>query len=354
MSTDKKVIAIIAQGQFGYHTDYYYWTRYLLPDYNVLYFHFNENKESCYLPGVTLYQLKKSSHKSLDVARMFLRYFRVSMQGHIDVTFIEYFRYCSLYRILFWKRFIVDNRSGYIEQNEIVRKCRNKMLSFEVSLFSFSTIVSESLRNELKINKAKCMVVPLGAEDFNFKHRYDEINILYVGVLDKRKIPETILGLSTFLNKHPVHLHFDIIGFGTSEETNKLMQTIHETELENIVTFHGPRWHKDMLKYLERASIGIVYIPRTPAYDNQPPTKLFEFIVNGIPVLATSTKEIARYVNQTNGVLIEDNPDSFARGLERLLSLLPDMNHESIKGSLKDHVWENIVRNILLKVIEKT
>jgi hypothetical protein len=356
VTAEKKVIAIIAQGQFGYHTDYFNWTKYLLPDFDILYFDFYNNKENCYLPGVKIIRLKKTGYNLLDIVRILFKYFQGSLRERIDVSFIEYFKYCSLFRILWWKRLVVDNRSGYIEQDEKIRRRRNKMLAFEVSLFPFSTIVSESLRNELKLDPEKSIVMPLGAVDYKFHSRNSDLNLLYVGVLDKRRIYDTISGLSIFMKKNPTKLQYNIIniiGYGSDDEIKKLIKTIQEEGLEKTVAFHGPLWHNDLLKYLENTTLGIVYVPKIPAYDNQPPTKLFEFLLNGIPVLATSTHEMTSYIGTENGVLIEDNPSSFAEGLENLIARLPYLKPESIKESVKDNTWECIVRNRLVNIIHK-
>jgi glycosyltransferase involved in cell wall biosynthesis len=106
-----------------------------------------------------------------------------------------------------------------------------------------------------------------------------------------------------------------------------------------------------LIQYLGKTTIGIVYIPKTPAYNCQPPTKLFEFIVNGIPVLATSTREIARFVNDANGVLIDDNAQSFADGLDQLIFQLPGISSEKIKESARHYLWENLIKTRLLKII---
>ena len=193
--------------------------------------------------------------------------------------------------------------------------------------------------------------MPLGGMDFGITRSDGGLELLYVGTLDSRRIDDTVLGLSVFLKTGNCKIHYNIIGFGSPEAENKLIRTIHETGLEEIVTFHGPIKHTDLKPFFARTSIGIVYVPKIAAYENQPPTKLFEFIINGIPVIATSTKEITRFVNDDNGVLIEDNSEAFSKGLTCLIPQLNQMKADVIRESLKDYDWESLVKEKLFDII---
>jgi glycosyltransferase involved in cell wall biosynthesis len=347
----KAKILIVAKNQFGYLTDYFYWSKYLLPEFEVYFLHYCENKEIITLDGVKVIQLRRTGKKYLDIPRLLFRYMQISSREKINLTFIEYFKYCSVFRIFFWKRMIVDIRSGYIGLDESKRVRNNNIISFEASLYARITIVSESLKKELKIAGTKCVTMPLGGMDFNIANSCSELNLLYVGTLDQRRIYNTVLGLSAFSKNRNIDIHYNIIGSGSMEEEDMLIRTIHETGLDHIVHFLGPVKQTDLGNFFSNTSIGIVYVPKIPAYENQPPTKLFEFIINGIPVIATSTKEISRYINPDNGVLIEDNPLAFSKGLESIISQMTQMKSETIKESLKAYTWESLVRGNLTDII---
>jgi glycosyltransferase involved in cell wall biosynthesis len=322
-----------------------------LPEFEVYFIDYYENKEIIALDGIKVFQMKRTGKKYLDIPRLLFRYMQVSSQAKIDLTFIEYFKYCSLFRIFFWKRMILDIRSGYIASNELKRTRNNRIISLESSFFKRITIVSDSLKKELNMNGTKCATMPLGGMDFNIAGSGRELNLLYVGTLDQRRIDDTVLGLSVYLKNRNIDLHYNIIGSGSKEEENRLIQMIQQAGLDHVVHFLGPKKHLELGSFFSNTSIGIVYVPKIPAYENQPPTKLFEFIINGIPVLATATKEIAKYVNPENGVLTEDNPLAFSKGLEVLISQLEHMNIETIKGSLKAYKWESLVRDNLIGII---
>ena len=133
---NKTKILIIAKDQFGYLTDYYYWSKFLQPEFDVYFLHYFENKKIVSLEGVKLFQLHRSGNKIQDIARLLIRFLQISYRYKIDLTFVEYFKYCSVLRLLFRKKIIVDIRSGYIGQDEKKRIRNNKIISFLRLLYS--------------------------------------------------------------------------------------------------------------------------------------------------------------------------------------------------------------------------
>ncbi len=84
------------------------------------------------------------------------------------------------------------------------------------------------------------------------------------------------------------------------------------------------------------------YIPVKPWYDFQPATKTYEYLLSGIPVIATNTYENRQVINEKNGVLIDDNPESFAIGLEKMYNNINCFDQNIIIRSVQDHEWQNI------------
>jgi hypothetical protein len=68
--------------------------------------------------------------------------------------------------------------------------------------------------------------------------------------------------------------------------------------------------------------------------------------MSGLPVIATSTYENKLIINNSNGVLIEDNSNSFCFGLSQILKLLPSYDNNLIKDNLKEYQWKNIVAKL--------
>ena len=91
----------------------------------------------------------------------------------------------------------------------------------------------------------------------------------------------------------------------------------------------------------------------TPYFDCQPPTKTFEYLLSGMPVIATATYENSLVVNDGNGVLINDTADSFCEGLEKLANNRVVYNSEKILTTCKQYTWENIIHNDLKSYLIK-
>ena len=127
--------------------------------------------------------------------------------------------------------------------------------------------------------------------------------------------------------------------------------------LTSIVKTHGRIPHFKLKPFFDNANVGISYIPITDYYEHQPPTKTYEYILSGIPCLATNTHENIKIINEINGALCNDNPNSFAEGLMIIHKNELLFNSEEIRETLKNHTWKSIVNNILkptLKGLKKT
>jgi glycosyltransferase involved in cell wall biosynthesis len=193
--------------------------------------------------------------------------------------------------------------------------------------------------------------VPLGSEIyFDKNHNFDTIKLLYVGALDDRNISETLKGLHLFLQKNErstVSLTYYIIGFGAETEILKIGNCISEYNLSDFVKIEGRKTYEELIPYFEMSNIGVVYIPQTPWYDCQPTTKLFEYMLAGMPVIATNTYENRLIVNTTNGVLINDTPEDFCKGLTNLFTALNSFKSSEIRQSVEAYTWEKIVKTNL-------
>ncbi|MEI7504287.1 MAG: hypothetical protein WCJ61_13485, partial [Paludibacter sp.] len=108
----------------------------------------------------------------------------------------------------------------------------------------------------------------------------------------------------------------------------------------------------DTLPFLENSNVGVSFVPCTPYYDCQPPTKTYEYLIYGLPVIATNTLENRRVIHETNGVLIEDTEDGFCEGIEFIIGKLGRFNSASIQIDNITHSWANIVDSAIKPYIE--
>ena len=248
----------------------------------------------------------------------------------------------------------MDIRTSFIE-GKIKSKFLNVLLAIESNLFERISVISWGVAEFLHLNINKCKLLPLGGDKGNYylKQKYPLL-LLYVGTFYDRYIERTIYGLSLFVQKHrDIQIHYTIIGFGTNAEIQKILDAIKYCNLEKIVSFEGEKRHECLLPYLKSHNVGISFIPLTDYYDCQPPTKTYEYLLNGMAVLATATSENAKVIDSSNGILIKgDAARDFCEGIEQMSVALETIDLYTVYRNAQQYSWNNIVNNYLIPIIE--
>jgi hypothetical protein len=202
---------------------------------------------------------------------------------------------------------------------------------------------------KLKLNPTKCTIVPLGSDILSSKNKtYINFHLLYIGTLSNRNIYQTVNGLSKFIEENQdkkIEITYDIFGDGLKKDVERLAQSIKESKLDNIIKYHGRKNHYEIQDYFDKCNIGVSYIPITEYFDCQPPTKTFEYVNSGMVCLATATSENRVLINQENGLLFDDNEESFKEVLTKLYNNREKYNTAKIIDTLSSYTWENIVNN---------
>ena len=352
----RKKLLILNRTQFGYHIDSYQYCKYLRNSFDITYLGWDYGKPYLKLDGVKVYYVKRNMGKIKRYINFISECVRICRAPQ-EIVFIKYFPLCFIVKILAKRNnYIVDIRTGFLAKNHIMLIIMNTFLSLEVKLFKNITIISSSLVNKLSLNKREPQVIPLGAE-VNFKENksFNELKLLYVGTFHLRNIEQTILGFAKFYRKYnsKINMNYIIIGSGYNQEEKEYEALIKKEGLEKVITLVGSVYHEDLQTYFDSQNIGVSFIPMTSYFDCQPSTKTFEYLLSGMPVIATATYENALVVNDCNGVLISDNADSFCEGLEKMVSNSGTYNSEDIKLASERYTWKNIIRNDLKSYLLK-
>jgi glycosyltransferase involved in cell wall biosynthesis len=87
----------------------------------------------------------------------------------------------------------------------------------------------------------------------------------------------------------------------------------------------------------------VSYVPITEYFHFQPVTKTYEYLMAGLPVIATSTFENQKIIDEKNGILIEDNAFAFSAALSKIINLMDTYNSSFIRERMTEHKWEKIV-----------
>jgi glycosyltransferase involved in cell wall biosynthesis len=182
---------------------------------------------------------------------------------------------------------------------------------------------------------------------------FDSIRLLYIGVLNNRNIHQTIYGLKLFIERNPgVSVTYSIIGSGDGEHVRLLADAISACKLETTVKYHGYLPNDEILPFFEKCNVGVSYVPITPYYTDVIVTKTVEYLLSGMVVVATDTNKNREAINDQNGVLIPDNPQGFADGLEKVYSRLTAYDSSLIMEGAKEWNVEFQIRTSIVPILK--
>jgi glycosyltransferase involved in cell wall biosynthesis len=272
-------------------------------------------------------------------------------RGIHDMVFVVYFPGASLLRLFpGGRKVFMDIRTGSDRPHPLRFRLENILLVAETRMFPRLSIVSASLSDFLGFPPGRCTVLPLGGDRLDLPQKtYDDLRLFYVGTLDQREIEKTVEGLGLFWKETGgrVAVAYDIVGSGPPDQEAAVHAAIAASPCASRIQFHGRIPNTELRPFLERANVGVAFIPLKEYYQCQPSTKVFEYLLAGIPVLATRTRENQAVVNDSNGALCDESAEGFARGLREIWDRRATYNADALRGGVLAYDWETIVKSTL-------
>ena len=345
--------------QFGYLLDTYKHCQYMQSTHSVTYVGWDYGSVRKEKGKVDVIYVSREGNILTRYLRFMREIHHTITSKNYDACFINYYISCALVRLMRPGLLcVMDIRSGSVSKRFLTRYFKNSMIRVEAKLFSNITIISSLLAERLSLRNIQ--VLPVGSSPLsNLSKCYSGPRLLYVGTLDNRNIEVTLKGLVLYLLKNGTQdlLKYSIIGKGSNNQEEILAEIVKYEKLSNIVSIHGYVPFEDLGPFFDSANIGVSFIPKTDYYDAQPPTKTYDYLLSGMPVIATSTKANKQIICSENGILIEDTPEAFCAGLEEMIAKMGDWDSYAIRASVKDYRWENISAGLeayLMKTIEES
>lgn len=348
-----KSVLIIHNGPIGTLVDSMKWCETLKNHFNVSYLEL-DGPGRVPVVGIRLFTVPCKGSRAMRGLRFVLTAFIKTIFFHGPII-IVYFPGCWLLGLFcFWKRINLDIRTLSVNGDARVRSRENSSIRFACKFFSSVTIIQKDLISELCLPVDKFTVLPLGADVISKNNKnFDSIRLLYVGTFDGRRVGETIEGVKMFLDRHPsVLLSYDIVGDGRETTKEEVDRIIAQNGMANRIKTYGRVLNTALKPFFDRNNIGVSYVPITPWFDHQPPTKTFEYIMSGLFCLATKTDANAEIVSAENGLLHEDSALAFSGALENLLEQLSQLNSQTIRSSLNGCTWQEITDRTLVPLLE--
>ena len=353
---DKKRVLITASDQFGYSTTLFKYCQYSTSIFDITYIGWDYNLPKIELAGVRVkYVSREGNLLKRNVG--LLRAFHKEISLGYDLIFLTYVRGISLIKLLNpHSNFLMYIDTFGVMPNASKRFIYDAILKFEVSFFSNVAVISEGLARRLGRKKYK--MLPLGGECFNTEIKsFEQLELLYVGTLDNRNMIDCVKGFHKYLQKQKINERrtiFRIIGDGPNNELEEIKDYVKTNNLSDNIEVLGYLPQDQLSPYFKSANIGVCYVPMFSYYDYQTPTKLFEYLISGLPVIATRTSENEKIIEPWAGVIVEDNPDSFYEGLCRLQEQKSTFSSTRIRNEYNKHTWKQVVESYFIPLLSSS
>lgn len=197
-------------------------------------------------------------------------------------------------------------------------------------------VISDFHRDELAkiVEKRKLVVLPMGIDcdwisDTCQDNETSQLKphgrpvISYFGTLNPTRNPEFLLWLAKEIKKDISTFTFYIIGkSATEDEDKRLIKKCREMDLDGTVVFTGHIDRTRLKQYLLASDLTVSPIPPEPYYINSSPTKVYESLGNGIPVVGN--QEILEQFNvikrSGGGLAVKYSVKEFAKAVLYILN----------------------------------
>ena len=258
-------------------------------------------------------------------------------------------------------RFVLDVRSSNLTRG--VRKEISRTLNdLEAQFFDAVCALDEAIwPNTFRwVKPSTITFLPLGVDVDKFSPREssavrrqygiedDHQVLLHTGAIDPRRRLSVLVRALAIARRQFPRTRLMFVGKGS--DVDRLQALSRQLEVADGVIFTGYVDYQDMHRYVNAADVGMAYVPITPEYDPQPPTKTLEYLACGLPVVATDTTGNRKYVTANwNGLLVQDNAAAVANGVMRVISDsdLARKLRRNAPGSVSEYTWEALVEDRL-------
>ncbi len=347
-----KKVLIINTNQLGFLTDTLKYCEHLNKSYSIDFLCYDYGYDKVSIDGVHVTYVPHPRNRHLQ-GFLFLTYAIIKCLFYSGCIFVVYFPYCKyLKQLLFWKNMNLDIRTLSVSSNSIARESSDRMLNETIRYYDSVSYISEGVKNKLKgLGEKKSYKLPLGADVISENSKvFDTIKLLYVGTLNNRNIILTVKGLKRFVDENPqVCISYDIIGDG--EEFESVCQFVKLNQMTDYCKLHGRLAYKQLRPFFDDCNVGVSFVPITEYYNDQPPTKTFEYCLSGLLVIATSTRANREVVNNNNGLLIYDTEEAFYNALCKLHTNYGHYDSEIIRRTMIDYSWDKLINKYLVPII---
>lgn len=195
---------------------------------------------------------------------------------------------------------------------------------------------------------AKITMIYMGVSEsflnINPAAQAEYLRLVYAGSICIPRGRDVMLGAMKLVAKKQLPVKLTMVG-APADELEYCQQYIKMHSLENHLDVRGRVPGDEIPSFYENADYGLCLWEDRLSWRFNPPTKLFEYLVSGLPVLASNIRTHTRYINNgVNGLIFDYNPESLAEKIEvayQDFSQLSTLKHNA-KSSGSQYLWGKI------------
>ncbi|MHA1381685.1 MAG: glycosyltransferase family 4 protein [Candidatus Helarchaeota archaeon] len=176
----------------------------------------------------------------------------------------------------------------------------------------------------------------------------NEFRIMYHGTIVERHGLDLALKALNKVQKKIPNITFHV--FGEGDFVEPFLELIKKLKLKDIVFYHGQVPHETIPKEIELSDLGLVPNRKNPFTNINMPTRIFEYLCKGKPVIVPRTKGILDYFDDNSLCFFEPgDEDDLANKIIEIY--IDSIKHQHVleKGILvyKKYCWKNECRNFI-------
>lgn len=143
------------------------------------------------------------------------------------------------------------------------------------------------------------------------------LSMVYTGTVQKDRGRDVMLEGVALARNRGIPCHLTIVG-AMGAEMDYCQRRVVELRIADSVQLVGRIPGEDIPEYLQRADFGVCIWADRIWWRFNPPTKLFEYLVAGLPVLGSRIRTHTEYVRDgENGFIFDYDAEAFANTLAR-------------------------------------
>ena len=206
----------------------------------------------------------------------------------------------------------------------------NRCWNYDFFKADYVVAISRLIENHFKEKGKRVVRIPsiLDVENIPCKLTYDNsgsLKFIFSGGLGhgKDSLVEFMIAMNNVKEKLSRKIELNIYGpsrDAVKEQLGKNADVMQE--LGDMVHYHGRIPQNEIPQRLLENDFGIILRPQRESSNAGFPTKLAEYMAAGLPVLANDTGDIGLYLNNSNGLLLENkNVENVERAILAIDSL---------------------------------